>query len=45
MKLVRGEVVSPLEWTVYMGAGLGAGLLLWFLASRMYLREKLAVSA
>jgi len=45
MKLVRGEVVSAAEWTVYMTAGLGAGLLLWAVASRMYLREKLAVSA
>lgn len=45
MKLVRGEVVSPAEWAVYMAAGLGTGLLLWILASRMYLREKLAVSA
>lgn len=45
MKLVRGEVVSAAEWAVYMAAGLGAGLLLWMVASRMYLREKLAVSA
>ena len=45
MKLVRGEVVSAAEWVVYMVAGLGAGLLLWAIASRLYLSEKLAVSA
>ncbi len=45
MKLVRGEVVSPAEWAVYMAAGLATGLLLWIVASRMYLSEKLAVSA
>lgn len=45
MKLVRGDVVSPVEWAVYMGAGLGAGMVLWILASRMYMREQLAVSA
>ena len=45
MKLVRGEVVGVAEWAVYMGAGLGTALLLWIVASRLYLSEKLAVSA
>lgn len=45
MKLVRKEVITALEWAVYLGAGFGCGLLLWLLAARLYHREKLAISA
>ena len=45
MMLVRSEPISALQWSVYLGAGLGTGLLLWLLAARLYHREKLAISA
>lgn len=45
MAVLRGEALAPLEWAVYAGAGLGAGVLLWLVAARMYHREKLAISA
>ena len=45
LKLVRGEAISVLEWGVYLGAGLGVGLVLWWLAARRYHDERLAISA
>jgi len=45
LKLVRGETISALEWTVYLVAGFGAGILLWLLAAQRYRQERLAISA
>jgi sodium transport system permease protein len=45
LKLVRSETVAPLEWAVYLVAGFGVGLLLWWLAARRYHDERLAISA
>ncbi len=45
LKLVRGEAISLLEWGVYLGAGFGVGLVLWWLAARRYHDERLAISA
>lgn len=45
MKLVRGEVISNIEWLVYLLAGFGLAAVLWAIAARMYHREKLAISA
>ncbi len=45
MKLVRGEVISNIEWAVYLSAGFGLAAVLWAIAARMYHREKLAISA
>jgi sodium transport system permease protein len=45
LMVLRAEAVSPLQWLVYVGAGLGLGLLLWLVAARLYHREKLAISA
>ncbi len=45
LKLVRGEAISPIEWAVYLGAGFGVGLVLWWLAARRYHDERLAISA
>jgi sodium transport system permease protein len=45
LKLVRGEAISALEWGVYLGAGFGVGLVLWWLAARRYHDERLAISA
>ena len=45
LKLVRSETVSFAEWGVYLAAGFGAALVLWWLAARRYLDERLAISA
>jgi sodium transport system permease protein len=45
LKLVRGEAISALEWTVYLAAGFGVGALLWLLAAQRYRQERLAISA
>ena len=45
LKLVRSEPISHQEWWVYLIAGFAAGVVLWALAARRYLDERLAVSA
>ena len=45
LKLVRSEVITGTEWAVYLLAGFGAGMVLWFLAARRYHDERLAISA
>jgi sodium transport system permease protein len=45
LRLVRSENVSAMEWLVYLAAGFGVGLVLWWLAARRYLDERLAISA
>ncbi len=45
LKLVRSEPITNAEWTAYLFAGFAAGLVLWWLASRRYLDERLAISA
>jgi len=45
LKLVRSETISGAEWGAYLLAGFGAGVVLWWLASRRYLDERLAISA
>jgi len=45
LKLVRGETISGTEWAAYLLAGFGAGMVLWWLAARRYLDERLAISA
>jgi sodium transport system permease protein len=45
LKLVRSETVTAAEWAVYLAAGFGLGLLLWWLAARRYHQERLAISA
>lgn len=45
LKLVRSEAVTLEEWAAYLAAGFGAALVLWWLAARRYLDEKLAISA
>jgi len=45
LKLVRGEFIPGVEWATYLLAGFGAGLVLWWLAARRYLDERLAISA
>ncbi|HTA64040.1 MAG TPA: ABC transporter permease [Xanthomonadaceae bacterium] len=45
MKLLRMEVVTPAEWSIYLLSGFGLGLLLWAVAAQLYHRERLAISA
>ncbi len=45
VRLLRSEPPSALEWTTYLGVGIAIGAVLWLIASRMYHREKLAISA
>ncbi|CAN5167200.1 ABC transporter permease [soil metagenome] len=45
LKLVRSEPITMTEWAAYLAAGLGAGLVLWWLAARRYHDERLAISA
>jgi sodium transport system permease protein len=45
LKLVRGEAITAAEWAMYLAAGFGLGLLLWWLAARRYHQERLAISA
>jgi sodium transport system permease protein len=45
LKLVRSEVVTAAEWAVYLVAGFGLGVVLWWLAARRYHQERLAISA
>jgi sodium transport system permease protein len=44
LKLVRSESLSMTEWAVYLAAGFGAGLVLWWMAARRYYQERLAIS-
>lgn len=45
LKIVRSEHILPAEWAVYLLCGFGLGAILWFIAARRYLDEKLAISA
>jgi sodium transport system permease protein len=45
VSVLRGESISLLQWSIYFGVGLSLGLILWLFASRMYHRERLAISA
>ena len=45
MALVRNDPISAAQWGIYLGAGIGTGLVLWLAAARLYHREKLAISA
>lgn len=43
--VLRGEHISGAQWTIYFSVSSSLGLLTWFIASRLYHREQLAVSA
>jgi len=45
LKVVRGEAIPPGMWGVYLAAGFGLALVLWFAATRRYHQERLAISA
>jgi sodium transport system permease protein len=45
MKVVRGESMSSVEWAVGLGTNAAVAAVTWFIASRLYQREQLAISA
>ena len=45
MKVLRGEPLGLQEWVFYLVVGLAIAGVLWFIAARMYHKERLAVSA
>ena len=45
LTVVRGEAIAPGLWGVYLAAGFGLALVLWFAATRRYHQERLAISA
>ena len=45
LKILRKETIAMDEWAVCLGAGLLLVAIVWFVASRLYHREQLAVSA
>jgi sodium transport system permease protein len=45
VRLVRGELIIAGEWAVYLGSSFVLALVLWILASQLYHKEKLAISA
>lgn len=44
LKVIRQEAISPQVWAVYLCAGFGLVLLLWWAAVRRYHQEKLAIA-
>lgn len=45
IRLVRAEVISPLDWATYLGSSLALCGVLWLIAARLHHQEKLAISA
>ncbi len=45
LKILRSETITAQQWGLYLTAGIGIGAIFWLIASRMYHREKLAISA
>jgi sodium transport system permease protein len=45
MKIVRGESMTSMEWLVGLGTNTAVAGLTWLIASRLYQREQLAISA
>jgi sodium transport system permease protein len=45
LKVIRSEAIAPEQWLVYLVAGFGLAVVLWYAAERRYHQERLAVSA
>jgi sodium transport system permease protein len=45
LKVIRAEPISGSEWALALAAGLALAGIVWFIASRLYHREQLAISA
>ncbi|MDR2871140.1 MAG: ABC transporter permease [Xanthomonadaceae bacterium] len=44
LKVIRHETIDSRTWTLYLVAGFGLAIVLWFAAVRRYQQEKLAIS-
>lgn len=44
MMVLRGEVIGAADWAFYLAVGIALASVLWWMAARMYHRERLAVS-
>jgi sodium transport system permease protein len=45
LKVIRAETIGMAEWSLALAAGLALAGIVWFIASRLYHREQLAISA
>lgn len=45
VKIVRGELIAPAEWAVYLAAGFAVAAVTWAITAGLYHREQLAISA
>ena len=45
VRVLRGQDISAMEWSIGLAGAVLACALLWFFASRLYRREQLAISA
>lgn len=45
MMVLRGEAINASQWAFYLSVGVAMAAILWWLAAKMYYRERLAVSA
>jgi sodium transport system permease protein len=44
LRPLRGEAIAPWEWALSLGSGFALAALAWFIAARLYHRERLAIS-
>jgi sodium transport system permease protein len=44
LRPLRGEAIAGWEWAVSLGSGFALAALAWFIAARLYHRERLAIS-
>ncbi|HEV8693157.1 MAG TPA: ABC transporter permease [Lysobacter sp.] len=44
LKVIRGEFIPMQVWGIYLAAGIGVAVVLWFAAVRRYHQERLAIS-
>jgi sodium transport system permease protein len=44
LRPLRGEAIAGWEWALSLGSGFALAALAWFIAARLYHRERLAIS-
>ena len=44
LRPLRGEAIAGWEWALSLGSGFALAALVWFIAARLYHRERLAIS-
>ena len=45
LRPLRGEAIAGWEWALSLGSGFALAALVWFIAARLYHRERLAISS